>query len=159
MRSMPIPQPDRPKDNRSSCRRGRVLFRPRHRGDQPHRARRGQGGRRSRDHRHPADQDRGDRRRDVPQAARSGTRLATMSAACCAASIARVSSAEVLAKRAQSSRTQVQGRPISSPRRARPRRSSAMRPQFYFRTTDVTGVVQLPGHRDGDGDNIAMTVD
>jgi translation elongation factor EF-Tu-like GTPase len=34
-----------------------------------------------------------------------------------------------------------------------------MRPQFYFRTTDVTGVVQLPGHRDGDGDNIAMTVD
>ena len=34
------------------------------------------------------------------------------------------------------------------------------RPQFYFRTTDVTGVVTLPGgHRDGDaGDNISMDV-
>ena len=54
--------------------RGRVLdFGPRHGGDGAHRARRDQGGRGSRDRRHPSDdEDDGDGRRDVPQAARSG---------------------------------------------------------------------------------------
>ena len=35
------------------------------------------------------------------------------------------------------------------------------RPQFYFRTTDVTGIVELPrGHRDGDaGDNVTIEVE
>jgi len=33
------------------------------------------------------------------------------------------------------------------------------RPQFYFRTTDVTGSVELRRHRDGDaGDNVKMVV-
>ncbi|GAB5542643.1 MAG: hypothetical protein SangKO_024030 [Sandaracinaceae bacterium] len=54
--------------------RGRVLDQgPRHGGDGPHRARRGQAGRRGRDHRlrgHP--QDHGHGRRDVPEAPRPG---------------------------------------------------------------------------------------
>ena len=54
--------------------RGRLLdLRPRHGGDGPHRARRGQGRRGGRDRRHPAEQeDDLHRRRDVPQAARPG---------------------------------------------------------------------------------------
>ena len=75
--------------------RGRVLdLRPRHGGDGPHRARRGQGRRGDRDRRHPAEQeDHLHRGRDVPQAARPGPGRRQRRAAACAASSARASSA------------------------------------------------------------------
>ena len=94
--------------------RGRLLdLRPRHGGDGPHRARRGEGGRGDRDRRHPAEQeDDLHRRRDVPQAARPGPGRRQRRAACCAASSARASSAaRFSASRARSSRT-----PSSRPR-------------------------------------------
>jgi elongation factor Tu len=37
---------------------------------------------------------------------------------------------------------------------------SNYRPQFYFRTTDVTGTMRCRGYGDGDaGDNTSMTVE
>ena len=75
--------------------RGRLLdLRPRHGGDGPHRARRGQGRRGGRDRRHPPEQeDHLHRGGDVPQAPRPGPGRRQCRAACCAASTATASSA------------------------------------------------------------------
>ena len=163
-----IPQPDpsgRPAVPDAD--RGRVLdLRPRHRRDRPCRARHRQGRRGSRDRRHPSDlQDGRHRRRDVPQAARPGP------------------------GRRQHRRAAPRYRPRG--RRARPGALQAgsvtphtdfkaeayiltkeeggrhtpfftnYRPQFYFRTTDVTGVVKLPEGTEMvmPGDNVAIEVE
>ena len=100
--------------------------------------------------------------------ARSSTRArpATTSAACSAASSARRSSAgRFSASRARSRRTRSSRPRCTSSRRKRaaatPRSSTGTGPQFYFRTTDVTGVANLPEGTEMvmPGDNIQMEVE
>ena len=105
-------------------------------------------------------------RRNVQQDARLRDRPATTSAACCVASSARRSSAaRCWPSRARSRRT-----PSSRPRStccrrkkaAGTRRSSAATgPQFYFRTTDVTGTAKLLGGAEMcmPGDNVKLSVE
>ena len=162
-----IPQPERPKDKPflmpvedmfSISGRGTVVHRP-------HRARRHQGRRGSRDRRHQADaEDRRHRRRDVPQAARPGPgrrqrrlpparhqarRRRTRPGSCKPGSVTPHTKfkAEVyiLTKEEGGRHTPF---------------FTEYRPQFYFRTTDVTGVVTLPEGTEMvmPGDNIAMEV-
>ena len=149
--------------------RGRVHdHRPRHRRDRPHRAGQDQGRRRGRDHRHPPG---GRRRRSSPGSRCSrrrstSPRPATTRARCCAASSARRSSAARSSRsRARSRRTRT-SRPRSTcsrrTRAAATRRSStATGPQFYFRTTDVTGSIKLPEGQEMvmPGDNTNMEIE
>ncbi len=160
-----IPQPERPKDKPflmpiedvfSISGRGTVVTGRIERGHH-------QGGRGSRDHRHQADhQDGGDGRRDVPQAPGlgGGGRQRGLPAA---------------RRRARGGRA----RPgLAKPGSVTPHTKftaeayiltkeeggrhtpffTNYRPQFYFRTTDVTGVVTLPT-RHGDGDAGRQRVD
>ena len=100
--------------------------------------------------------------------ARSSTRVApaTTSAASCAASSARRSSAgRCSASRTRSPRTPSSWPRCTSSRRKRaaatPRSSTGTGPQFYFRTTDVTGVANLPEGTEMvmPGDNIQMEIE
>ncbi len=131
--------------------RGRVLdLGPRHGGHGPHRARHRQGGRDGGDHRHQADLvDHGDGRRDVPQAAGPGRRRATISGACCAASSATaIERGQVLAKPGSvTPHTKFKAEAYILTKDEGGRHTpffTNYRPQFYFRTTDVTGIVKLP---------------
>ena len=95
------------------------------------------------------------RRRDVPQAAGPGARRATTSASCCAAPSARTSSAARCWQAGlDQAAHEVQGRgvhPVEGRGRPHTPFFTNYRPQFYFRTTDVTGMVEPPGDN-GDGD-------
>ncbi len=99
--------------------------------------------------------------------ARSSTRPAQVrtSACCCAVSSARTSSAAwSSSSRARPPRTPSSRRPSTSSRKEEGGRHTPFfqnyRPQFYFRTTDVTGVVTLPEGTEMvmPGDNTTMTV-
>ena len=141
-------------------------LRPRHRRHRPRRARRHQGRRGNRDRRHHAP-----RRRPPAPASRCSAscwtraRPATTSASCCAAPSAKTSSA---------------ARCCASPAAIKPHTHftaeiyvlskeeggrhtpffNNYRPQFYFRTTDVTGAVELPKDKEMvmPGDNVSITV-
>ena len=159
-----IPTPERADRRRlPDAGRRRVLdLRPRHRGHRPRRARRRQGRRGNRDRRHHADR----RRPPAPAwkcSASCSTRArpATTSASCCAAPSAKKSSA---------------ARCCASPAAIKPHTHftaeiyvlskeeggrhtpffNNYRPQFYFRTTDVTGAVELPKDKEMvmPGDNV-----
>ena len=146
----------------------RVLdLRPRHRGDRPHRARHHQGRRGGRDRRPQAD-----RSRPWSPASRCSAscstraRRATMSAACCAAPSARKSSAARCCASPASVKphTKFKAEAYILTKEEGGRHTpffTNYRPQFYFRTTDVTGVVHLPEGTEMvmPGDNIAMTVE
>ena len=137
----------------------------RHRQGRPWRA---QGERDGRDRRHQGEVDDhdGHRHRDVPQAARRAPRRGRTSASSCAASSARTSSAA----RSSSSRARSPRTPSSRPTSTSCSKDEGgrhtpfydnYRPQFYFRTTDVTGVVHLPEGTEMvmPGDNTEMRVE
>ena len=103
-----------------------------------------------------------DGRGDVPQAAGRGARPATTSVCCCAASTRRTSSAAwCWRRRARSSRTRSSMREVYVLTKEEGGRHTPFfkgyRPQFYFRTTDVTGTIELPDGMEMvmPGDNIA----
>jgi hypothetical protein len=137
-----------------------------HRCDGPRRARYPRHQLRGRDRRHPpGPEDHGHRYRDVPQAARRGHGPARTVVCCSAApsattsSVARLSSSRVPSPRTPTSRPTS----TSSPRMraaVTTRSTTNYRPQFYFRTTDVTGVITLPEGTEMvmPGDNTEMTV-
>ena len=148
--------------------RGRVLdLGPRHGGDGPHRARRDQGRRRDRDRRHPPEQeDDLHRRRDVPQAARPAARPATTSALLLRG-IDRegVERGQVLCKPGSvKPHTKFEAEAYILTKEEGGRHTpffANYRPQFYFRTTDVTGTVALPEGTEMvmPGDNLKFNVE
>ena len=100
--------------------------------------------------------------------ARSSTRArrATTSAACCAAPSARTSSAgRCCASRARSRRTRKFKAEVYVLKKEEGGRHTPFftgyRPQFYFRTTDVTGVAKLPEGTEMvmPGDNVQMEIE
>jgi elongation factor Tu len=162
-----IPQPERDRPAVPDAGRRRVLdLRPRHRGDRPHRARHHQGRRGSRDRRHPADpEDRGDRRRDVPQAARPGRGRRQHRRLLRGTKREEVERGQVLAKPGSiTPHTKFKAEAYILTKEEGGRHTpffTNYRPQFYFRTTDVTGVVQLPEGTEMvmPGDNVTMDVE
>ena len=148
--------------------RGRVLdFGPWHGGDGSDRARRREGGR-QRGHRgDPRDDEDGVHGRgDVPEAAGSGRGRATTLAFCFGArSVTRSSAARCWRSRARSRRTRsFEAETYILTKDEGGRHTpffSNYRPQFYFRTTDVTGTIELPSGTEMvmPGDNVTMKVD
>jgi elongation factor Tu len=146
--------------------RRRVLdLGPRHGRDRPRRARHRQGRRGSRDRRHPPDlEDDGDRRRNVPQAARPGPGRRQYR---CAAARHRdgVERGQVLCKPGSvKPHTQFMAEAYILTKEEGGRHTpffTNYRPQFYFRTTDVTGIVSLPEGTEMvmPGDNITVSVE
>ena len=111
-------------------------------------------------------EDDGHGRRDVPQAAGQQGRRATTSARCCAARSARTWSAGRCWRRpARSRRTRnfkAEAYVLTKEEGGRHTPFfTNYRPQFYFRTTDVTGVVKLPEGVEMvmPGDNVSMDVE
>ena len=146
--------------------RRRVLdLRPRHRVHRPRRARHRQGRRGSRDRRHQADhEDRGHRRRDVPQAARSGRGRRQRRRLLRGTKREEVERGQVLCKPGSvKPHTKFKAEAYILTKEEGGRHTpffTNYRPQFYFRTTDVTGVVHLPAGTEMvmPGDNVAMEV-
>ncbi len=139
---------------------------PRHRGDRSCRARHHQGRRGNRNRRYQGH--RQDHRAPAWKCSAScwtKVRLATTLASCCAAPSVKTSSvARFWPSRAPSSRTpSSSAKSTCCPRKkaaVTPRSSTSYRPQFYFRTTDVTGSVELPEDKEMvmPGDNVQITV-
>ena len=108
----------------------------------------------------------GDGRRDVPQAAGRRARRATMSAACCAASDKEaVERGQVLCKPGSvTPHTNFTAEAYILTKEEGGRHTpffNNYRPQFYFRTTDVTGIVKLPEGTEMvmPGDNVTVEVE
>jgi elongation factor Tu len=123
-----------------------------------------QGWRRSRDRRHQRHpQDHRHRRRNVPQAARPGQAGDNIGALIRGVARDDVERGQVLAKPGSiTPHTDFQGsvRPVEGRRRPSHPFFANYRPQFYFRTTDVTGTVELPEGTEMvmPGDNVALGV-
>ncbi len=151
------------------ARRGRLHdHRPRHRRDRPHRARHRQGQRDRRHRRHPRGASRPPRSPASRCSASCSTRVGPARTSVCssAAPSARTSSAAwSSSSRARRRRTPSSRRNVYILSKDEGGRHTPFfnnyRPQFYFRTTDVTGVVTLPEGTEMvmPGDNTEMTVD
>ena len=148
--------------------RRRVLdLGPRHRGDRPRRARHRQGRRGSRDRRHPADA----RRRSVTGVEMFRKLLDQGQAGDNIGALLRgieregVERGQVLCKPGSvTPHTKFKAEAYILTKEEGGRHTpffTNYRPQFYFRTTDVTGIVQLPEGTEMvmPGDNIAMEVE
>ena len=149
------------------ARRRRLLhLRSRHRRHRPGRARHHQGRRGNRDRRHHAR-----RKRPPAPASRCSAscstraRRATTSASCCAAPSARKCSAGkcCASRRSVKPHTHFTAEIYVLSKEEGGRHTpffNNYRPQFYFRTTDVTGAVELPKDKEMvmPGDNVSITV-
>ncbi len=147
--------------------RRRVLdLGPRHGGDGPRRTRHREGRRGSRDRRHQADlQDHGHGRGDVPQAAGSGPGGRQCGRLLRGVDREGVERGQVLAKPGSvTPHTNFKAEAYILTKDEGGRHTpffANYRPQFYFRTTDVTGIVKLPEGTEMvmPGDNITIEVE
>ena len=147
--------------------RGRVLdLGPRHRGDGPRRARHRQGRRDRGDRRHPRHpEDHLSRASRCSASCSTRARPATMSAFCCAAPSAKdVERGQVVCKPGSvKPHTKFKAEAYILTKEEGGRHTpffTNYRPQFYFRTTDVTGVCELPEGTEMvmPGDSVTMDV-
>jgi elongation factor Tu len=138
---------------------------PRHRGHGPDRARRRQGRRRNRDRGHQADaKDHLHGRGDVPQAARPGQAGDNVGILLRGTKREDVERGQVLCKPGSiKPHTHFTAEVYVLSKEEGGRHTpffNNYRPQFYFRTTDVTGAVELPKDKEMvmPGDNVSITV-